>query len=221
MATETAQTLHRGLEILQHLAAESRGLTVTEVAERIGVTRTIAHRLVATLVQDGFCRRGEDGRHHIGLGVLPLAAAVQPTLRETALPILRALAEELGSTAHLTILDGADALAVAVVEPSWTDFHVAYRVGARHPVTEGAAGKAILLADAAADTDHQTPSYAVTRGELQRGAAGLAAPVRGVAGLRASIGIITMHDFDETAAAARVTAAASELSALLAGEPRP
>ena len=34
---------------------------------------------------------------------------------------------------------------IAVVEPSWTDYHVAYRVGSRHPLSTGAAGKAILM----------------------------------------------------------------------------
>ena len=51
-----------------------------------------------------------------------------------------------GCTAHLTIADGDEALALAVIEPSWTDFHVSYRVGARHPLDRGAAGRAILAA---------------------------------------------------------------------------
>ena len=65
-------------------------------------------------------------------------------LRDLAVPVLRALAESVGCTAHLTVADGEEALALAVVEPSWTDFHVAYRVGSRHPLNRGAAGKAIL-----------------------------------------------------------------------------
>ena len=77
--------------------------------------------------------------------MLHLASAVQPVLRDLAVPVLRALAEAVGCTAHLTVADGEEALALAVVEPSWTDFHVAYRVGSRHPLDQGAAGKAILL----------------------------------------------------------------------------
>ncbi|MFT4084164.1 MAG: helix-turn-helix domain-containing protein [Nocardioides sp.] len=210
MATETSQTLHRGLEVLRILTEDTRGLTLTEVAHRLGVTRSIAHRLVATLLQHGLVRRAADGRLTVGLGVLTLAAAVQPVLREVALPVLRALAEDLGSTAHLTIQDGAEALAVAVVEPTWTDFHVAYRVGARHSLAEGAAGRALGLSSAA------DAPYVVTEGELQRGAVGLAAPVRDVPGLRASVGIITMHEtmreLDTEATATRVIAAATALT---------
>lgn len=43
-------------------------------------------------------------------------------------------------------MDGSEALAVAVVEPTWTDYHVAYRAGFRHPLDRGAAGRAILAA---------------------------------------------------------------------------
>jgi DNA-binding IclR family transcriptional regulator len=80
----------------------------------------------------------------VGLGVLGLAHQVHPLLREAALPALRALAEDIGATAHLTLVDGTEALAVAVVEPTWTDYHVAYRTGFRHPLDRGAAGRAIL-----------------------------------------------------------------------------
>ena len=83
----------------------------------------------------------------MGLGVLHLASAVQPLLRDLALPVLRCLADAIGCTAHLTVADGDEALALAVVEPTWTDFHVAYRVGARHALSAGRAGKAIGLLD--------------------------------------------------------------------------
>ncbi|WP_410169438.1 IclR family transcriptional regulator domain-containing protein, partial [Actinacidiphila rubida] len=84
------------------------------------------------------------GRARVGLGVLGLAHQVHPLLREAALPALRSLADDIGATAHLTLVDGTEALAVAVVEPTWTDYHVAYRTGFRHPLDRGAAGRAIL-----------------------------------------------------------------------------
>ena len=149
-------------------------------------------------------RRDARSRLFVGLGVLHLASAVQPLLRDLAMPVLRSLAESLGSTAHLTVADGDEALALAVVEPTWTDFHVSYRVGARHALTQGAAGKAIALLDV------DEPAYAVTSGELQTGARGLAAPVRGVDGLRASVGIVTLDGaIDEDVVAPQVIAAAA------------
>lgn len=91
-------------------------------------------------------------------------------MREAALPALRSLAEDIGATAHLTLVDGADALAVAVVEPTWTDYHVAYRPGFRHPLDQGAAGRAILSARQRTVVDH--PGYTLTQGSWRRAPAG-------------------------------------------------
>ena len=207
MASETSQTLDRGLRVLRVLAESPEGLTITELSGRLQVNRTVVYRLISTLEQHGLVRRDARSRLFVGLGVLHFASAVQPLLRDLAVPVLRSLAESVGSTAHLTVADGDEALALAVVEPTWTDFHVAYRVGARHPLSQGAAGKAIGLLGVT------EPEYAVTSGELQTGARGLAAPVRGVDGLRASVGVVTLEGtIDEGVVAPQVIAAAREVA---------
>jgi len=207
MATETSQTLDRGLRVLEVLAASPGGLTVTALAAEVGVNRTVVYRLLATLEQHGLARRDSSGLVHVGLGVLALARGLQPVLRELAVPVLRGLAEDLGMTAHLTIADGAEALAIAVVEPSWTDFHVGYRVGSRHALGQGAAGRAIL-----AGREPGRSGWVETRGELQAGARGIAAPLHGVDGLEASVGIVTLGDLDTDAVGPRVVEAARELA---------
>lgn len=212
MAAETSQTLDRGLRVLTVLARSPVGLSITELSAAVGVNRTVVYRLVATLEQHGLARRDPSGRLHVGLAVLALARGLQPVLRELANPVLRALAEDLGSTAHLTVADGGEALAIAVVEPTWTDFHVAYRVGARHPLELGAAGKAILLGrDIAAGGQPGSP-FVQTVGELQPGARGLASPVIGVDGLEASVGIVTLGDLDLPMVGPKVAAAAREVA---------
>ena len=119
---ETSQTLDRGLAVLQLLGSREHasGLTVTELAALLGVGRPVVYRLVATLEARDFVTRREDGRIRLGLAITRLSASVLPLLREGALPALRALADEVGATAHLTVVDGGEALAIAVVEPSWT-----------------------------------------------------------------------------------------------------
>ncbi|WP_460807362.1 IclR family transcriptional regulator [Nocardioides salsibiostraticola] len=208
MAVETSQTLHRGLLALEQLTSHPGGLSVTELAARLEVNRTIAYRLVATLEQHALVRKDAQGRLYVGLGVLHLASAVHPVLRDLAVPILRALADQLGCTAHLTVAEGEEGLAVAVVEPSWTDFHVSYRIGSRHRLAQGAAGKAILLGR----DGGSGPTYVTTVGELQSGARGLAAPVLGVPGIEASIGIVTMGDLDPAVAVDPVVAAAARMA---------
>jgi DNA-binding IclR family transcriptional regulator len=210
MTAETSQTLDRGLRVLDALASAPGGLTVTELAAQLGVNRTVVYRLVSTLELHALVRKDGRGRLHVGLRVLHLASAVQPVLRDLAVPVLRTLAERVGCTAHLTVADGEEALALAVVEPSWTDFHVAYRVGARHPLSKGAAGKAIL-----AGRQPGAEPFVTTVGELQAGATGLAAPVRGVDGLEASVGIVTLDDIDVAAIGPQVAEAAEQVATRL------
>jgi DNA-binding IclR family transcriptional regulator len=89
VTAETSQTLDRGLRVLKLLADTDHGLTVTELASRLGVNRTVVYRLLATLEQHSLVRRDLGGRARVGLGVLGLAHQVHPLLREAALPALR------------------------------------------------------------------------------------------------------------------------------------
>ncbi|MDF3292943.1 MULTISPECIES: IclR family transcriptional regulator [Streptomyces] len=233
MTAETSQTLDRGLRVLKLLADTDHGLTVTELAAKLGVNRTVVYRLLATLEQHALVRRDLGGRARVGLGVLRLAHQVHPLLREAALPALRSLAEEIGATAHLTLVDGNEALAVAVVEPSWTDYHVAYRTGFRHPLDRGAAGKAILegrlwnaarrnvpapaCAGGPAPQAEQNgaPGYVLTHSELEAGASGAAAPLLGVTGIEGSVGVVMLADSVPERVGQRVVAAAREVSEAL------
>ncbi len=186
---ETSQTLDRGLQVLLLLADEPDGCTVTELATALGVARPVVYRLLATLEQRHLATRGGDGRVRLGLGVLALAARVQPLLREAAAPLLRQLADLVGATAHLTVADGGQALAVVVVEPQWTQLHVAYRVGSRHGLERGAAGRAILAMRQGRD------EVATSDGELQQGAHGVAVGWR-VGALEGSVGVVALTALD-------------------------
>jgi DNA-binding IclR family transcriptional regulator len=208
-SAESSLTFERGLALLQAVAdVDGEPPTISELAERIGVSRAAVYRLLGPLQARGLVRR-DGSRVRLGLGVLQLAGRVLPQLRQAASPVLRSLAEQVGATAHLTVADGDEAQAVAVVEPSWTDFHVAYRVGSRHGLRRGAAGKAILLRP---DSPVQ---WSVTAGELQPGAHGVAAPVRGVPGLRASVGVVAMQPLDAAKVGPLVVSAARSVAAAL------
>src|SRR3954467_13192603 len=93
-----SQTLDRGLRALEMVAAAPGGMTIQEVADQLEVHRTIAHRLLGTLTDHHLIARGPDNRFRAGGGLTALASGVQTTLRDTAMPIMRELAEELEST---------------------------------------------------------------------------------------------------------------------------
>lgn len=205
---ESSLTLDRGLALLQAVAdADTEAPTISDLAAAIGASRAAVYRLLVPLQSRGLVRR-EGSKVRLGLGLLQLAAKVAPQLRVAALPALRELAEAVGATAHLTVADGDEAQAVAVVEPSWTAYHVAYRVGTRHALHKGAAGKAIGLRG-----DDQP--WVSTIGELQPSAHGVAAPVRGVSGLRASVGVVTFETLDPAVVGPRVVAAAAAIATAL------
>lgn len=209
MTTETAQTLDRGLRLLTLVAETPGGLTVTEAATALGIGRAVVYRLVTTLAGHGLVRRDTEGRIRLGLAVIQLARRAQPLLAETAIPALRRLAEDLGATAHLTVADAGEALALAVVEPTWTAFHVAYRTGTRHPLDRGAAGLAILAGRSGGDP------YVASSGELQHGAHGVAAPLPADSGIEASVGVVSLTELDATTVGPRVVTAAAQIAAAL------
>jgi DNA-binding IclR family transcriptional regulator len=205
---ESSLTLERGLALLQAVAdSESEAPTISDLATAIGASRAAVYRLLVPLQERGLVRR-DGSKVRLGLGLLRLAASVTPQLRLAALPALRELAEAVGATAHLTVADGEEAQAIAVLEPSWTTYHVAYRVGTRHPLSRGAAGKAIGLRE-------ENPGWLATTGELQSGASGIAAPVRGVPGLRASVGVISFQSLDGEVVGPKVLAAAAAVATAL------
>lgn len=208
-SAETAQTLDRGLRLLQLVADAPGGLTVTEAATGLGVGRAVVYRLAGTLAGHGMVRRDPDGRLRLGVGVLQLARRAEPLLADAALPALRRLAEKVGATAHLTVAEGGEGVALAVVEPSWTALHVAYRTGSRHPLTRGAAGRAILAGRQGATG----PVASV--GELQPGAYGVAVPVTGVPGLEASVGVVALAPLTVAQVGPQVTAAAAAVAGAL------
>ncbi|QMU75349.1 helix-turn-helix domain-containing protein [Streptacidiphilus sp. PB12-B1b] len=223
MTAETSQTLDRGVRVLKLLADSERGLTVTELAARLEVNRTVVYRLLATLEQHGLVRRDLGGRVRVGLGVLRLANRVHPLLREAALPALRGLAEDLGATAHLTLVDGADALVVAVAEPSWTDFHVAYRTGLRHQLDDNAAGRAILAARALRYGGHYgdrpdgqpDPGFTVSGPDERSGASGAAAALPGLTGIEGSVGVVLLGGMVPERVGPRVVEAAAQVAEAL------
>lgn len=202
-----AQTLDRGLQVLLALGTPGRvrGLTVSELAAELGVGRAVVYRLVATLEARDFVVRSADGRVRLGLGVTRLQLSVRPMLVEAARPVLLELADEVGATAHLTVAEGEQALALIVVEPTWTSLHISYRVGSRHPLSLGSAGRAILKARSG------STGAVLSSGDLQQGAHGLAAAVPGVPGLEASVGVISMKQLDERVVGAAVLRAARDV----------
>ncbi|WP_428644749.1 IclR family transcriptional regulator [Roseibium sp.] len=225
--TNLLQTLRRGMETITLVADHPDGLSIAQLAEKLQVDRAIAYRLVATLEADSFVARAANGNVFLGGAILALAANLEPQLRSFAEPLLHELAEETRATAFLSVARGRDAVAVLVAESSSGLIRVGYRVGSRHPLDLGAAGIAILAGrperpdDADAVRQARRDGFSITRGQLQRGAVGIASPVlfsrQKHAALEASIGVVALDDLDTETVAPRVIACAAQISRHLGG----
>jgi DNA-binding IclR family transcriptional regulator len=113
------QTVDRALQLLLAFDAEERELGVTELAARVGVHKSTASRLAATLAARGFLERApgsEAFRLGRELSRLGLLAAAGRDLVDLALPAMERLADETGETVNLAVLDGDEAVNVAQVE---------------------------------------------------------------------------------------------------------
>lgn len=140
-----SQTLSRGIRILEVLSDAGVPLTIDEIAAHLGVHRSIAYRLLRTLEDHRLVGRDAAGAVSLGPRMAALAAGVAQDLQAEAMPELTAIANELGMTAFLAVRDGDDCITLASIEPRHAVASVAQRPGARHPITVGAPGKAILL----------------------------------------------------------------------------
>lgn len=217
----TLQTLDRGLIALSVISRRPRGILVAELAEELGVHRAIAYRIVATLAEHGYVARLDDGRIRLGGSVLDLAGRYAPQFREANRGVLTALADRTGAAAFITVAEGDHAVAVAVAEPDEAVVRVAYRVGARHPLDRGAAGIAILARRAPSQTDSaevqraRERGFALSRGELEPGATGLAVGFRSLSldgeWQGASVGVVTIGELETGPALTAVREAAETL----------
>ncbi|WUH98384.1 IclR family transcriptional regulator [Spirillospora sp. NBC_00431] len=156
-------------------------MTVTEVAQRLGVANSTAHRLLAMLVYRDFAAQGPDRSYRVG-PVLELAAHSQSAvsrLRAAALPHLRRLVDLLDESANLTVRTGDTVRFIASVESSQA-LRVGSREGMAFPAHRTTAGllllaelpsedlEALYSVERYEDHAHQRPDMAELRAELAR-----------------------------------------------------
>ena len=197
------QTADRALRVLQEFGGQAEGLTVTELATRLGLHRSTASRLVSTMEARGFLERDAvGGPLRLGpevarIGRIALAGRELVTV---ARPVLDGLAAETGETVTLAVPMDGQVMTVAQADGSYFVSSGKW-VGVSTPLHCAADGKVLLAFDGAraslADLTRRTKrtivdrealareldavrrrGFAVAEGELEEGLVGVAAPVR-------------------------------------------
>jgi DNA-binding IclR family transcriptional regulator len=182
--TAGSQTLARGLTALQAVATSPTGLTAQQVADQVGVHRTIAYRLLSTLAQQRFVVKGEDGKYRPAAALAVLGASFDNNLRQLSVPTLRTLADDLGASVSLLVAEGDQQVAVAVIVPTLVFYQLSFHEGSRYPLDRGAAGIALLASMAPRPGERdlvpltREQGWVITHGEIEPDTYGLAVPVR-------------------------------------------
>jgi DNA-binding IclR family transcriptional regulator len=127
--------LQRGLRVLEIIAAARRPMTVTEVAERLAVTRSSAFRLLYTLREMEFLEAVPHSKaFSLGARVLNIGFAylASTDIIEVARPDLERLRDRTNVTSHLAVRHGQDLLYLSCVQTR-SGFLSTFNVGARLP----------------------------------------------------------------------------------------
>ncbi|WP_240439535.1 IclR family transcriptional regulator [Streptomyces europaeiscabiei] len=123
-------------------------LRVMYVADRLGVARSTAHRILAMLVFEGFAAQDRHKVYRPGPALQAIRgsqAAPPPDLITIAHPHLQRLADAVRETTHLMVLDGNGARFLDGVEGPQA-LRVSYRTGTLLPAHVTSGGKAMLAA---------------------------------------------------------------------------
>ncbi len=142
---ETVQSFARGLDVLRSFGAERRRQTITEVAERTGMTRAAARRFLYTLCERGFAR--SDGKHfELTPAVLEISHAYLSGVSEleSVREVLHELTRELDESASAAMLDGSDIIYVARSPARHRIMTIGLAVGTRLPAYATSMGQVLL-----------------------------------------------------------------------------
>jgi DNA-binding IclR family transcriptional regulator len=214
-----SQTLDRGLAALEAVALAPQPISIGEIAEAIGVHRSIAYRLIKTLEHRNLIQCEESGLYRPGIRLATLARSVRLDLRSAAQPEIRFLADGLEMTAFIVIRDGDDATTIESAEPTTSNVHVVYRPGSRHPINRGAPGLALLLGQPPVARERKELSQARkkgwvrTSGEVLTGMSAIAAPIGSVGAV--AVMWLTGQKIDESHISSAVVNAARNIEAAL------
>jgi DNA-binding IclR family transcriptional regulator len=204
------QSVDRAVSVLLILARMGEA-GVTEIADELGVHKSTAFRLLATLESRGLAEQNvARGKYRLGFGVVNLASAVTASLdlNRVSRTVCQALARDVGETVNLATHDGDSVINLDQVMGSSAVTTVNW-VGKRNPLHATSSGKVFLAHMPAEDLDGYlvqplprfTPStitdpddlraqlgtirangYAFTVEELEIGLNAVAAPIRSFEG---------------------------------------
>lgn len=225
-----SQTLSRGIRALEILAEAREPLTIAELADAMGVHRSVAYRILRTLEDHSLLVRDGGGRVQPGPGLAVLARGVSRDLQSAALPELTQLANALTMSAFVAVWDREECVTLVTVDPRHSGAAVVQHPGSRHPISAGAPGIAIQSAFTAPEWQAAAPGipyrpeaaearrrgFAASHDEVIAGVSSLAVPLRVPGSRPAALAVVYIRAAqDPEVVAGALTEAARRIEAQL------
>ena len=139
---EPTGTVEKALDVLFHLHATGEPQGLGAIARALGLPKSSAHRLLASLARRGLVEQDTEGRYQPGIALVALGLGAlerEPVVR-AARPVLEAEARALGHTLFLTALRGGAITVLDMAEgPGF--LRAAPRIGETVPVHATAVGR--------------------------------------------------------------------------------
>ena len=138
--------LQRGLQLMQQFTRDEPAHTSAALARKLDMPRASVFRMLYTLEQMGFVERAADGvTYRLGLGVLRLGfeTIASMEMAEQARPVIAALCERTGYSAHLVLREGTEVVFV-VKSPGRNALFHSIQVGARLPAHATVLGRVLM-----------------------------------------------------------------------------
>jgi IclR family acetate operon transcriptional repressor len=171
MAVKPLTSAQATLLALEEIA-RSQPVGVSALARTLGVTKSSAQRMLATLAEAGWIAQASSARARWELTsrawTVGRAFLDRYDIRHTLLPLMTALRDSTGETVNLSVRDADRSVIVEAVE-SLQPVRASSRIGASSPLLLSASGRALLAAANPSELDELVrthPELAPSRDEL-------------------------------------------------------
>jgi IclR family acetate operon transcriptional repressor len=138
------QVIARAARVLRALEGEQAGLSLGQIAQRVGLARSTVQRIVESLSAEQFViAAGPSAGVRLGPALLRLASSASAEIHRFTRPIMVELSRALGETVDLSIMKGPTAVFIDQV-PGSHRLRAVSAVGEVFPLHCTANGKALL-----------------------------------------------------------------------------
>jgi DNA-binding IclR family transcriptional regulator len=140
------QVIERMMKLLDVLSYYHDPVSLKQLALETGLHPSTAHRILAAMTASGFVERAEPGTYGLGIRLLELGNLVKSriNIRDSAMPLMQRLHEQIGESINLGVRQGDEIVYVERTSSGRSSVRVVHLVGARAPLHVTAAGKLYL-----------------------------------------------------------------------------